>query len=278
MVAVDLRGRCGDCDCRGGHRLSRVGESGIRNPTPTAWNAALAKLETLPVKGRAPKTGYTREAFGLPWTDDVDAPGGQNGCETRDDILRRDLTDVTSHGCTVISGTLHDLYTGTTIPFHRGSSSVQIDHVVALENAWQTGAQQLDLQTRQNFANDPANLQATDGLTNQRKGAGDAATWLPPNKGYRCMYVARQVDIKARYGLWVTQPEHDKIAQLLQGCAAGTEVNTSTRVSAPSGPATSTAPHQGQFCTPPGATASSSRGEPIVCTLAEDGRNRWETG
>ena len=213
----------------GGHRPGGGSQS---HPSANRWNAALAKLDTLPVKGRAPKTGYTRDAFGLPWTDDVDAPGGQNGCATRDDILRRDLTDLTSHGCTVISGTLHDLYTGTTIPFHRGSSAVQIDHVVALDNAWQTGAQQLDLQTRQKFANDPANLQATDGPTNQRKGAGDAATWLPPNKAYRCTYVARQVDIKARYGLWVTQPEHDKSAELLHGCATGTEINTSPCVRA----------------------------------------------
>lgn len=246
-----------------------------RKSEDNPWNTALQKLETLQVKGRAPKTGYSRDEFGPPWTDDVNVPGGHNGCDTRDDILRRDLTDLTSRGCTVLSGTLHDPYTDTTIPFH----SVQIDHVVALQDAWQTGAQQLPMQTRQNFANDPRNLQATDGSTNQGKRDGDAATWLPPNKAYRCTYVARQVDVKALYNLWVTQAEHDKIAELLQGCAT-----TSTGLSTP-GPVpnpdpspapTSRAPRAGQFCAPRGATAQSSTGARLVCARA-DGRDRWET-
>ena len=114
------------------------------------------------------------------------------------------------------------LYTGTSIAFHRGrgtSRAVQIDHVVALSDAWQKGAQQWDEATRRNFANDPANLQATDGAANEQKGDGDAATWLPPNKSYRCSYVTRIVEVKATYGLWVTQAEHDAIARILStGC------------------------------------------------------------
>jgi hypothetical protein len=133
----------------------------------------LAQLETLPIKGRSPKTGYSRHAFGPPWTDNVNVAGGHNGCDTRDDILRRDLTDVTmkpgSNGCVVLSGTLDDPYTGTTILLHPGIHPIQIDHVVALGDAWQKGAQQLDLQTRENFANDPRNLQATDGPTNDKR-------------------------------------------------------------------------------------------------------------
>ena len=176
-------------------------------------------LETLPVKGRAPKTGYERSLFGPTWAD-VD----QNGCDTRNDILNRDLTDITyvnSVPCTVKTGVLADPYTGTVIDFVRGtttSSAVQIDHVVALSDAWQKGAQQLTTEQRTAFANDPLNLQATDGPTNQQKGDGDAATWLPPAKGFRCEYVARQVSVKARYGLWVTQAEHDAIAGILAGC------------------------------------------------------------
>ncbi|WP_311217408.1 DUF1524 domain-containing protein [Arthrobacter sp. AB6] len=176
-------------------------------------------LATLPVKGRAPKTGYERALFGPTWAD-VD----QNGCDTRNDILRRDLTEVTyttSVPCTVKTGILADPYTGTTISFVRGtttSSAVQIDHVVALSDAWQKGAQQLTTEQRTAFANDPLNLQATDGPTNQQKGDGDAATWLPPNKGFRCEYVARQVSVKARYSLWVTQAERDAIAGILAGC------------------------------------------------------------
>jgi len=187
--------------------------------TTTATVQAADLLETLPVKGRAPKTGYERSLFGPTWAD-VD----QNGCDTRNDILNRDLTDityVTSVPCTVKTGVLADPYTGTVINFVRGtttSSAVQIDHVVALSDAWQKGAQQLTTEQRTAFANDPLNLQATDGPTNQQKGDGDAATWLPPAKGFRCEYVARQVSVKARYNLWVTQAEHDAIAGILATC------------------------------------------------------------
>jgi hypothetical protein len=187
--------------------------------TTTATVQAADLLETLPVKGRAPKTGYERSLFGPTWAD-VD----QNGCDTRNDILNRDLTDITyvnSVPCTVKTGVLADPYTGTVIDFVRGtttSSAVQIDHVVALSDAWQKGAQQLTAEQRTAFANDPLNLQATDGPTNQQKGDGDAATWLPPAKAFRCEYVARQVSVKARYSLWVTQAEHDAIAGILAAC------------------------------------------------------------
>jgi len=187
---------------------------------PAYASKALDVLATLPIKGRAPKTGYDRAQFGQAWAD-VD----RNGCDTRNDILKRDLTGVTytnSVPCKVQSGTLADPYTGKTISFVRGSatsSAVQIDHVVALSDAWQKGAQQLTAGQRTAFANDPLNLQATDGPTNQQKGDGDAATWLPPNKGFRCEYVARQVSVKATYGLWVTQAEHDAIARILGDCA-----------------------------------------------------------
>nr|WP_231584634.1 HNH endonuclease family protein [Mycobacterium haemophilum] len=187
----------------------------------------LAKLATLPIKGRAPKTGYDRNLFGHAWTDDVTVAGGHNGCDTRNDILRRDLVEVEFkpglNGCTVLAGVLHDPYSGVTVEFHRGrrtSSLVHIDHVVALSDAWQKGAQQWDAARRRNFANDPTNLQTTTRSMNEQKGDGDAATWLPPNKSYRCTYVSRIVDVKAAYELWVTQAEHDAIAQILTTCAA----------------------------------------------------------
>ncbi|MFC4605588.1 GmrSD restriction endonuclease domain-containing protein [Rhodococcus kronopolitis] len=196
--------------------------------TPEAAAVALSALAALPVKGRAAKTGYDRALFGQTWSDDVTVDGGHNGCDTRNDILRRDLTGVAlkpgTSGCTVLTGTLADAYTGTAIPFTRGqgtSTAVQVDHVVALSDAWQKGAQQLDEPTLRNFANDPRNLQAVDGPTNLAKGDGDAATWLPPNKAYRCTYVARQVEVKAAYGLWVTAAERDAIARVLTSCGGG---------------------------------------------------------
>ncbi|MGT2462832.1 GmrSD restriction endonuclease domain-containing protein [Sinomonas atrocyanea] len=186
---------------------------------PAYATKALDLLATLPVKGRAPKTGYTRDQFGQAWAD-VD----HNGCDTRNDILKRDLTATAytaGSRCRIASGTLNDPYTGKTIGFVRGngtSTAVQIDHVVALSDAWQKGAQQLTAAQRTALANDPLNLLAVDGPTNEAKGDGDAATWLPPNKSYRCQYVARQVSVKATYSLWVTQAEHDAIARVLASC------------------------------------------------------------
>ncbi|SHG12077.1 Protein of unknown function [Jatrophihabitans endophyticus] len=191
----------------------------------TTTRTALAVLDTLPVRGRAPRTGYDRERFGPAWTDDNDVAEGHNGCDTRNDVLRRDLDrDVVrpgTHGCVVLTGVLHDPYTGAAIAFTRGartSSAVQIDHVVALSNAWQTGAQQLSERRRRDLANDPRELLAVDGPTNQAKGDGDAATWLPPNKRYRCAYVARQIAVKAAYRLWVTRPERDAMTRVLARC------------------------------------------------------------
>jgi len=179
---------------------------------------ASAALDALPVRGRAPKTDYAREQFGAGWAR-VDS------CDMRQYILERDLTDVQldTDGCTVLSGRLADPYTGSFIDFLRGtstSSAVQIDHVVALSDAWQKGAQQLDEGERAELANDPLNLLAVDGKTNQQKSDGDAATWLPPNKVYRCQYVARQIAVKQKYRLWVTQAEHDAMASVLSSCPA----------------------------------------------------------
>ena len=181
---------------------------------------AKSELASLQVKDRASKTGYSREQFGPAW-DDVDG----NKCNTRDDILRRDLTNVRfkvkTHACTVITGTLADPYTGKTIEFKRGkktSSAVQIDHVVALSNAWQTGAQDLTAEQRRQLANDPENLLAADGPANQQKSDADASEWLPSNASYRCTYVARQVHVKAKYKLWVTADEKKVMERTLNSC------------------------------------------------------------
>jgi len=186
--------------------------------TKSQYESALTALNKLPVKGRAAKTGYSREQF--PHWKDPD----KNGCDTRNDILKRDLTKVTfkadTNNCKVISGTLLDPYSNKLIGFDlsKSASTIDIDHVVALSNAWQTGAFQLTLTQRTNFANDPLNLLAVDAKLNRQKGDGDAATWLPPYKSYRCTYVARQVSVKAKYKLWVTAPEKTAISNLLTAC------------------------------------------------------------
>src|SRR5690348_7025067 len=181
-------------------------------------SAALTELATLAVKGRAPMSGYSRDQFGPAWPT-ID------GCDERNDTLRRDLTAITVSGsCIVTSGTLVSPYSGTTIHFVRGphSADVQIDHVVALGDAWQTGAAQWSFAQREAFANDPEELLAADAHSNEQKGDGDAATWLPANKGFRCTYVSIQVNVKARYHLWVTPAEHDAIAAILGNCTGTT--------------------------------------------------------
>lgn len=178
---------------------------------------ALETLDKLEVKGRAPKTGYSRNQFSNGWAD-------AGGCDMRNFILGRDMTGVITRSkadCTVMQGNLQDPYTGKQVVFVRGtdtSDDVQVDHVVALSNAWQTGAQQITAEMRYGLANDTLNLLAVDGPTNQKKGDSDAATWLPPNKNYRCRYVARQIAVKQKYSLWVTQPEKDAMKRVLGSC------------------------------------------------------------
>jgi len=182
--------------------------------TGTKATVALAKL---PIKGRAPKTGYDRALFSDGW-------GDIGECDTRNYILSRDLKSITwrdSPRCTVATGILNDPYTATKIYFVRGvgtSNEVQIDHVVAVSDAWQKGAQKLSSYQRYSFYNDPLNLLAVEGRANMQKSDSDAASWLPPNRKYWCSYVSRQIAVKYKYRLWVTSGEHDAMARVLKSC------------------------------------------------------------
>jgi len=179
------------------------------------YSLALAELDKLPIKGRAPKTDYSRDQFGDGWRT-------IGGCDTRNIILNRDLKNVSvDSNCRVIMGILDDPYTDKTINFIRGdatSDDVQIDHVVALSDAWQKGAQQLSFDNRIDLANDPLELLAVSGQANQQKGDSDAASWLPKNKSFRCEYVSRQIAVKRKYALWVTRAEYDAIKSVLNNC------------------------------------------------------------
>lgn len=276
--------------------------------------SAVLVLRGLAVKGRAPLTGFTRAMFGPAWEDVND-----NGCDTRDDVLAAQLTSVVlQDACRVRSGTVADPYTGRALRYLRGHSSVDIDHVVALGNAWQTGAQQLSAATRAAFANDPLNLLAVSASANRAKGDSDAASWLPGQRSYRCAYVARQVAVKGKYRLWTTRAENTAIALILARCpeqiapTAGAGPSgapptspvaprTPSRSSPPStpsaprrhsatptrsrGPSDRQAPpvrsavvHPGAFCSWVGDTGVTDRGAAMVCGPASDGRNRWHHG
>ena len=271
----------------------------VVSDTSSTDTTAIALLAAIPVKGKAAKTGYERtDMFGTAWID-VD----RNGCDTRNDILARDLTAVFKSGtCRVMAGNLVSPFTAASIAFVRGndtSAFVQIDHVVSLSNAWQTGAQQLTQAQRISLANDPINLLAVDGRSNAQKGDGDTATWLPSYKAFRCGYVARQVSVKATYGLWVTQAEHDAMNRVLSTCTTERALTSSFTPApvivlppvapapvapapvapAPVAPAPAPAAgtvHPGSFCSVARDTGVTTKGTAMVCkTTAEDSRLRW---
>ncbi|WP_101835437.1 HNH endonuclease family protein, partial [Frankia canadensis] len=193
-------------------------ETGLTAGSSGGSGTALALLATLPVRVEDNSPKYRRDAFGTPWSD-VD----HNGCDTRNDILTRDMRSTTlrrSDHCTVLTGQLTDPYTTRIIRFDRSrnASAVQIDHVVPLADAWRTGALDWTDAQRLQFANDPENLLAVDGPTNQRKSDQDASEWLPPSPGAQCPYIARQIGLKSRYHLWVVAAEATAMRQILQKC------------------------------------------------------------
>lgn len=205
--------------------------------TPAAGSAtALGTLATLTVRGRAPMTGYTRDAFGPAWLD-----ANRNGCDERNDTLARDLRDLTERNCRVLTGTLLDPYTARSISYVYGDGTlVDVDHVVALGNAWVSGAWRWPIRRRAALATDPMNLLAVDASANRQKGDGDAATWLPPDKAFRCDYVARQVAVKAKFELSVTTAEKEAITRTLRTCPdrslpadSGSPVVVSNNISEP---------------------------------------------
>jgi len=201
--------------------------------------AAVTALQSLPVAPASPLPGYDRDCspghgcvFGPAWSDDVDVGGGHNGCDTRNDLLNRDLQAGQVGGtpvpkryrepglCVVVEGVLDEPYTGKAIHFTKDRADlVQIDHVVALAAAWRAGAAGWNPQQRRNFANDPRNLLVVDGPTNQGKGDSTADEWLPPNSGYHCEYARIVITVKSQYGLAVTAAEQAALKAVLDRCS-----------------------------------------------------------
>lgn len=212
----------------GGGLLGGGNTSDSSNVSSDDLNKAKGNIDYLFVNDNpAPPTKYSREAqFGSAWTDNNNSPSGHNGCDTRNDILNRDLVDIEhqdSKGCVVLTGTLeHDPYTGRAIDFRRGrttSAAIQIDHVVALSNAWTSGAWQWTQDERVAFANDPANLIAADGPENNSKSDKAADKWLVPNNpAFRCAYATKQVNLKASHNLTVTTAEKNALKNQLAQC------------------------------------------------------------
>lgn len=205
---------------------SRLYTDGATKQQPTPSNIqqtassnellAIDELAKLPIKKSESGTDYQRSNFSSGWAK-------WKSCNVRQKILARDIKNATmaSNGCTITGGQLHDPYTGHILDMKTKSEvakKVQIDHVVALSNAWKTGARYLTAETRKQLANDDLNLIAVSSQANQEKSDGDASTWLPSNLAFRCAYVARQIAVKIRYSLWVTRPEYDAMTAVLSNC------------------------------------------------------------
>jgi uncharacterized protein DUF1524 len=207
----------------------RAEEFAARADVPTVRPGVdvLSGIVVVPV--RIHRYDYRRTAFGDAWTDDTDAPGGHNGCDTRDDILNRDLDDktyVVTKRCpdAVATGTLHDPYTNATINFQRGAgvgASAQIDHIVPLALAWDMGAYDWPSSERARFANDPANLLAVSGKANEDKGDSQPALWMPPNTAFWCQYAMQYIDVARGYALPVDQASVDVLRKAAATCPTG---------------------------------------------------------
>ncbi|MFC3372259.1 HNH endonuclease family protein [Glutamicibacter protophormiae] len=249
---------------------------------------ALTVLNTLPVKGKAPATGYNRNTkFGNGWKD-----FDKDKCDERQEALSRDMSKVKfkdKKKCTVASGTLNDLYTGRQINWKVKSGSVDIDHVVALKNAWISGGQQLSQAQRQALANDPLNLIAADASANRQKGDKNAAEWLPKNKSFRCQYVATQISVKKKYALSVTSAEKKAMSKVLDSCknqkaakvtpikpAGSSKSTTSSKPKAPGTVKVTVSP--GAFCkgADKGKRGKSKAGKTYTCKSSKsESRLRW---
>lgn len=196
-------------------------------PTVVPGSDVLAGVTVLPNRIRS--GDYRRAAFGEAWTDDNSAPGGRNGCDTRNDILDRDLIEKTYVAISrcptaVATGILRDPYTSETIAFVRGNQTgadVQIEHIVPLAYAWDQGARNWTDEMRVRFANDPANLVAVDGPTNQDKGDAEPALWMPPNAAFHCQYAMQFIAVMRGYGLPVDAPSVPALRQAAATCPGG---------------------------------------------------------
>lgn len=222
VLAVVVAAQAGSTD-----EPAAVADGAATPPTVAPGTDVLAGVAVIPQRVR--NYSYQRAAFGESWTDDNSAPDGHNGCDTRNDILGRDLIDktyVSIKRCpqAVKTGVLHDPYTDATIAFTRGAkigAAVQIDHIVPLALAWDLGASSWPQEQRVRFANDPANLLAVAGKPNQDKGDKQPADWMPPNHAFWCQYAMAYVAVLRGYGLPVDEPSVPVLRDAAATCPTG---------------------------------------------------------
>jgi len=172
---------------------------------PPPASEARRLLGTLTVAPNRDWATYRRDAF----------PVEEAGCPIRQRVLSRDMSSVRrGPGCSVTEGVLADPYTGATLT---RLADIEIDHLVALGDAWRSGASRWDLGERARFAVDPDNLLAVARRANQDKGSKTPDQWWPRPAEW-CDYARRWIAVKARYGLHVTRAERDALARMLGSC------------------------------------------------------------
>jgi hypothetical protein len=184
----------------------------------TAPLPASTSTSSQPSPAATAAADFSRDLFGPRWAD-VD----RNGCDTRNDILSRDLIDVVykpgTNDCVVLTGILHDPLTGETVTFTRtseGYQPVQIDHIIPLAVAWSSGADSWTAEQREHFANDPANLQAT--TANQSKGDSTPSKWLPAGDAAACTYSTRYLEVAVDYALEISAADRSALDRALTRC------------------------------------------------------------
>ncbi|MFI6869931.1 HNH endonuclease family protein [Nocardia sp. NPDC050406] len=216
--------------------IGLCGCSALGQPVaPAPGSPARAEIERLldavrVVPERPHPGGYERGCksgqgcvFGPAWSDDTDAPGGHDGCDTRNNVLARQLTDVvfkTGSNCVVVAGTLNDPYTGKRLTFAKAEAKdIQIDHVYSLAAAWDMGASGWPLDQRARFANDlDFNLLAVDGKTNEDKGDRTPSDWLPPAAANHCFFAAKYLTVATQYSLPITTADKAALANVATNC------------------------------------------------------------
>jgi hypothetical protein len=281
-------------------------------PTPTTSVSGAPKgtvlyaLHRLKVRDAASTVdGYERDKFGQKWAD-ID----RNGCDQRNDVLRRDMVNLHTvpgtRGCFLAKGTLSlldDSYAATRVKYKRGNDKVEIDHVVSLADAWGSGAHDWDVDQREEFANDFMNLEVIDSGTDTVKSDLAANDWLPDDDDDQCALVVRQISIKKRYKLSVTPAELQAMDSVLHSPVCdGDSIKPqkakefkvpkpkpigepkpkpkpkptperSTEPEEPSEPSVRRGVHPGAFCSPAGAPGVTSKGTAMVCK--GPGQPRW---
>lgn len=235
--------------------------------SPTPDGTAVGLLATLAVADGGDVPGFSGDLFA--WNSDTDG----NSCDTRDDVLRRDLTSVVlqagTDGCVVLRGTLTSPYSGQQVDMDHESGTVEIDHLVPLEDAWRHGASGWSPEMRATFANDPLNLVTVLADDVSLKAGAGAAEWLPTDDGYRCEYVARQVAVKKKYELTVSADEADAMGTVLRACDGLPEFTADTAWPAPGqGDIAATEPEVTQAPAPVTQAPPTTQPAPVETTTA----------